>query len=190
MTAGSSPETVRPPVALGCFFAMAVVVAFVGIVMFGVVFLESGANTGELRLESAEAYAPGSVEFIAEENIYLARLFDDSFVALSDLDAANRANQGRRCRVMLLATDDSSLGITPASLASQMSPEAVGATSVLAESCLGSVYDIAGVRLNGPGANLDRYAVSVDSGGRVVIDTSERQCSRRTLGATSAPGAC
>lgn len=187
MSQPSGPQTVRPPVALGCFLSLAVLAAMAGAIAFAVVFLESGADTGRVKVESADAYAPGSVAFIGEENLYLVRLEGGDFLALADMDAAN---QGRRCRVSLVPVDDPGLPVDSATLEARMSAEAAGATSVFFEPCLGSVYDIAGVRLTGPGANLDRYPASLDSSGRVVIETGERQCSRRTTGNTSAPATC
>jgi hypothetical protein len=186
----SGPETVRPPVALGCFFALAVVVLVAGMVAFGIVFLESGANTGQVGLEAADAYAPGTVEFISEENVFLVRLANGDFLSLADLDAANRANQGRNCRVGLVPMGEPSLGISVEVLRTRMSIEAAGATSVFYEPCLGSIYDVAGARLNGPGANLERHPVAVNAAGRVVIDLSERECSRRTEAADFVSTAC
>ena len=183
-------ESVRPPVALGCFLGVAVIAAIVGLVAFGIVFLESGANNGEVALEVAAAYAPGSAQFISSENVFLVRQVDGDFVALLDLDAANRANQAQRCRVNLTPISASGLGVPAEQLTSQMSSGAAGSNSVLFESCLGSIYDIAGVRLNGVGPNLDRYTVRIDDSGRVVIDTTKRLCSRRTETAKSASVSC
>lgn len=190
MNRETSPEPVRPPVALGCFFAVAVVVVFVGVVAFFLVFLDSGADTGELRLEQAEAYAPGEVAFIPTENVFLARLADGSFRALSDLDAANRANQGSRCRVALVPLADAAPGVPENAVRAQMSVEAAGSDSVLREICLGSVYDVAGAKLFGEGRNLDLHPVDIDGDGRVTIDTSERSCSVRTATATFSPVDC
>jgi len=186
----SGPETVRPPVALGCFFGLAVIVFIFGIAAFAIVFLESGADTGEVSLDVSEAYAPGSVKFIGEDNIFLVRLGNGDFVALADLDAANRTNQSRRCRVGLVPINEPVLALSQAVLRSQMSAEAEGTTSVFYEPCLGSIYDVAGIRLNGPGMNLERHPVTLDRGGHVVVDTSTRECSERTDGATFSPSPC
>ena len=42
----------------------------------------------------------------------------------------------------------------------------------------------------GEGRNLDRHLVSIDSGGRITIDTSKRECSVRTARAASSPVSC
>jgi hypothetical protein len=176
----SDVAAVRPPVALGCFGAAAVLVAVFGIILFAVIFLESGADTGRVQLELADAYEPGSVQYINQENFFLVRLRSGDFLALSDLDAANRSNQARRCRVALTSLDDGSLGVTQSVLQTQLSPEANGSNAVFHETCYGSTYDVTGVKLAGDGANLDRLTVSLGSNGHVVVDKSKRHCSQRS----------
>lgn len=185
MTDAAHPESVRPPVALGCFLAVAAVVAFVLLAAFAVMFLESGANSGEVRLDVPEAYAVGSVEFIGEHNFFIVRLKDESFVALSDLDAANRANQSRRCRVALIG-----LAEVESATLGQMSAAAAGANAVFREPCNGAIYDIAGARLGGPGRNLDQFPLSIGADGHLVIDTSRRMCSSRDGSAVFRQAAC
>jgi len=180
MTFESAPETVRPPVFLGCFFAAAALVVVILGGVFFIRFLESGANNGKVRINLPEAYAPGSIEFNGDHNFYLVRFLDGSFVALSDLDAANRANQARRCRAQLATIADPSLGTPADTLSARMTAKASGATTVLRESCNGAVYDIDGARLNGDGANLDQYPVTLGKDGRLLVDTSTRVCSERS----------
>ena len=167
-----------------------VVVVLAGIAAFAIVFLESGANTGEIELDAADAYAPGTAEFVGEHNFYLVRLPDGSFVALDDMDAANRASQGSRCRVGLAELTDAGLGLTPEQLRAGMSPEAAGSNSVLRETCLGAVYDISGARISGDGRNLDRFEVETTARGRVVVDRSERTCSAREGKSWTSPVQC
>lgn len=176
--------------ALGCFFVVAVLALIVGVAAFGIVFLESGANSGEVKLENAEAYAPGTAAFVASKNTFLVRLSDGSFLALLDLDSANRANQAQHCRVNLLPIDEPGTGATTEQLQGRISVAARGSSSILYESCFGSIYDIAGIRLNGTGPNLDRYRVSIDDAGRVLLDTTKRQCSQRTSTSESIAMAC
>lgn len=190
MSDSRGSDTVRPPVALGCFFAASVVVVIAGIIAFGIVFLESGADTGEIRLDQAEAYAPGTAEFLGEHNLFLVRLADGSFLALDDLDAANRASQGTRCRVGLANVEASGLGASPQTLRSRMSPEAAGSRAVLRETCFGAVYDLAGIALLEDARNLDRYTVEVTGSGIVVVDRSERTCSVRTGNQWFSPVRC
>ena len=178
-----TPEAVRPPVAFGCFAAAAIVAVVVGLGVFAVIFLESGADTGKVRLDVPEAYADGSVEYLGEKNFFLVRLGDGSFLALSDLDAANRSNQARRCRVQLTPINASSLGVPVAELRSRMSAQVSGTNSVLAESCNGAIYDVAGTLLSaGEGPNLDRHPISVSDDGHLVVETRTRECSERSTG--------
>lgn len=170
----------RPSLAFGCIIVLAGVVVFVGVFAFAILFLESGANAGNVRLDDQDAYAPGSVEYVGNANLFLVRLRDGSFVALSDLDAPNRATSARRCRVALVGLNDPGLGASAETLQRQMSASAAGASAILREACNGAVYDIAGARLEGDGPNLDRYPVTIARSGRIEIDTSARSCSRRT----------
>lgn len=190
MTIESTPQTVRPPVFLGCFFAVAALLFVIFAAVFFIQFLESGANDGKVRLDVPDAYALGSVEFNGEHNFYLVRLPDATFLALSDLDAANRANQARRCRVALTDLTDGTLGSPAETLSRRMTPAATGATAVLRETCNGAIYDIAGARLNGDGPNLDRFPISVASDGHLRVDTSARTCTQRNGPADFAPNPC
>jgi hypothetical protein len=167
-------------VALGCTFALVVVVALVALGTFTVKFLDSGANTGKVRLDVPEAYEPGSIEFVGAHNFFIVRLRDGSFLALSDLDAANRANQARRCRVGVASVADPGLPLDQPSLSAKMSPAAAGTTAILRENCNGAVYDISGVLLSSTGPNLDRYPIEIAASGNLLVDTSRRQCSERT----------
>ena len=183
-------QNARPPVLLGCVSALAFVVAVFGFSAFLIVFLESGADTGKVRLEDAEAYAPGSVEFIGEENLFLVRLADGRYLALADLDAANRARPERRCRVAPMQLTDARLPDILERYGAVMSDDAAGSTLVFREECDGALYDVAGLRLDSDGRNLDRYPVSIDNAGRVVVDTAKRQCSQREQLNAFAPTGC
>jgi hypothetical protein len=183
-------QNARPPVLLGCVAAVAFVVVVFGFFAFLIVFLESGAATGKVQLEDAEAYAPGSVEFIGEENLFLVRLGDGEYLALADLDAANRARPERRCRVAPMQRTDARLPAILERYSSRMSADAAGSTLVFREECGGAMYDVTGLRLDTDGPNLDRYPVSIDSAGRVVVDTAKRHCSQREQLKPFAPTGC
>jgi hypothetical protein len=183
-------QNARPPVLLGCVSALAFVVAVFGFFAFLIVFLESGADTGKVRLEDAEAYAPGSVEFIGEENLFLVRLADGEYLALADLDAANRARPERRCRVAPMQVTDARLPAILQRYGARMSADAAGSTLIFREECAGALYDVTGLRLDSDGRNLDRYPVTVDSTGHLVVDTAKRQCSQREQLNPFAPAGC
>jgi len=187
---GEGVQTARPPVLLGCVAAAAVVVLAIGMLAFLIVFLESGADTGRVKLEHVETYPRGTVHFIGEENLYLVRLMDGSLLALDDLDAANRARPERRCRVAILAGTDPRLPGIVEEFGTRMSPAAKGSTLVFREDCDGAVYDFTGLRLDAEGRNLDRYPVSIDATGAVVVDTSKRECSQREGAELFAKSSC
>lgn len=177
-----TPAAPRPPVAFGCIGAVAFVVVVVLLAVAAVAFFESGANTGKLVLEPAESYGAGSVEFVAARNFYVVRLGDGSFVALSDLDAANRGNAQRRCRVAPLPIADPELPGLVATYAGRMSAKAAGSTLLFREVCNSAVYDVTGVRLDMEAPNLERHPVDIDSAGRLTVDVSKRICTRREGG--------
>jgi len=186
------PETPSPrPVLLGCVGAAATVILLVLAVVFVVVFLESGADDGQLELQPEAAYDEGSVEFVGERNLYLVRLTGDDFYALHDLDAANRANARRRCRVSPVPSNDPGLPALLDQYRANMSPPARGSTLLFREACNNAIYDVTGVRLDNPSApNLDRYPVAIRSNGRVTIDLTERICTRRTPTGPFTPTPC
>ena len=172
--------TPRRPVAMGCAFAAMALVGVVAVLAFAIVFLESGSATGKVRLDVAEAYGVGSIEFIGARNFYLIRVSPREFIALSDLDAANRANQQRRCRVAPIARDDPGLPTLLERFANATNAAAAGSTLLFREACNGVLYDVTGLRLDGEGANLDRYPIAFDSSGHVTVDVSKRICSERS----------
>jgi hypothetical protein len=179
----------RPPVALGCTVAAA---ALVVVVLTGIglaVFLESGADDGDVTLDPVAAYAPGTYTRVAGEGFYVVNL-DGQVFALADLDAANRAAQGRRCRVAPLDVADPALRQALDAYGDQRSPMAAGTTLVFYEACFGALYDAAGVRLDGPGPNLDRYEVDADDAGRLIVRTANRTCSVRSEAGLAEPAEC
>jgi len=163
MTEHDDLPSPRPPVLLGCVTALAALVFLFGIGSCLVVYWESGADTGKVRLELAEAYGPGTVQFVGAHNLYIARLADGAFLALADLDAANPA---------LPALLDRYRG--------RLSTEARGSTLIFREDCNGALYDFTGIRLDADGPNLDRYPTSIDTDGYLVVDTSRRTCTVRS----------
>jgi hypothetical protein len=152
MTEHDDLPSPRPPVLLGCVTALAALVFLFGIGSCLVVYWESGADTGKVRLELAEAYGPGTVQFVGTHNLYIARLPGGAFLALADLDRY----RGR------------------------LSTEARGSTLIFREDCNGALYDFTGIRLDADGPNLDRYPTSIDTDGYLVVDTSRRTCTVRS----------
>jgi hypothetical protein len=166
-------------VLLGCFSIVAgvVIMAFLIIVLVG--YMESGADRGTVTLRIAESYPPGSYEYIGTENLYIVRLIDGRFLALTDLDAANAANQSRRCRVAPVIPGDPAFLAMHEQYQRRVQREVTGTTVYLREACNNAIYDLTGTRLDANGPNLDRLAVEEDQQGRIVVDTRDRECSRR-----------
>ena len=179
MTEPEEYVSARPPVALGCAFMVTVLVALFVVGACITVYLDSGADTGEMVLNDARAYADASYQYVGDRNYFVVRLPDSSFVALSDLDAANRATPARRCRVQPVPPEDPANGAIVAEYGQRISSQAGGWTLVFRETCNGALYDAAGIRLDRDGRNLDRFPASVDEDGRLVVDVSERECSTR-----------
>ena len=169
----------RPPVVLGCGLMITAVVALFVVGACLTIYLDSGANTGEMVLEDARAYAFGSYEYVGARNYFIVRLPDGAFLALADLDAANRATPERRCRVQAVPAGDPAHAALLELHGRRISTFTGGWTLMFRESCNGAVYDAAGIRLDRDGRNLDRFPVSVNPERRLVVDVSARECSLR-----------
>ncbi len=168
----------------------AAVVLAVFVAGFTLVFLDSGADSGQLVLDEADAYGRGTVEFVSQRNFYLVRLADGSFLALSDLDAANRASPQRRCRASPMAAGDARLPGLLQRFGSRLSDQAGGSTLLLREDCNGAIYDVAGARLDGEGPNLDRYPVEIRADGKLSVEAGKRRCTERVGAEAFAPVSC
>jgi hypothetical protein len=118
------------------------------------------------------------------------RLADGSFLALADLDAANRANPQRRCRVSPMAVDDARLAGLLQRFGGRFSEKAGGSTLLFREDCNGALYDVAGARLDGDGPNLERYPVDVRADGKLTVDVGTRRCTERAGREPFAPVSC
>jgi len=185
---GVAPPTGKPSRA-GCALALMALAGAVFAAVFLLVFLESGADSGEVVLLDQRAYARGTATHLPEHGLFLVRL-GSGFVALADVDAANRAAAGRRCRVHTIEGGTAATNGLLARYAGRSSPAAQGAVLLLGEDCNGAVYDIAGVRLDRDGPNLDRLAVAVNGRGRVVVSPLERTCTAREGSELAVPRAC
>ena len=74
MTEPEEYVSARPPVALGCAFMVTVLVALFVVGACITVYLDSGADTGEMVLNDARAYADGSYQYIGDRNYFVVRL--------------------------------------------------------------------------------------------------------------------
>lgn len=176
---GSTPPR---PVFAGCFGMVVVAVLGIGAVVFVFLFTSSGSNTGDIVLRPADSYAMGSVEFVAERNFFVVRLPGSGFLALADMDAANRAAEGRRCRANVVPGDDPALPGLLEDFETNQAPAADGTTLLFRETCYGAIFDVTGQRISGDGPNLDRYTTRVNDAGELVVNVSRRECSEATGG--------
>jgi hypothetical protein len=166
------------PVLLGCAVMAAVLLGLGVVAGVTIAWLQSGADDGNVTLNLPESYARGTVTRIPERGILLSRLPDGRFVALYDLDDANREAAARRCRANVVTPSDPAAPLITKYLL-RVSAEAAGEQLVFTETCNGAVYDAAGVRLDSDNRNLDRFAIATDADGRLVVETAKRSCSRR-----------
>jgi hypothetical protein len=181
---------VRPPVALGCGTAVLAAAGVVLAFVFFVVFLNGGSASSTVTLAAADSYAPGTVTYNGDHRFYIVRLKEGQFIILADMDAANEASTTRKCRVQPLKPDDPKLLPMLNQYGPKMSPQAQSTTFLFREACNGAVYDITGVRLDGTGPNLARYASEIDPGGKLVVDLRSKHCSLRGSTNFFAPTAC
>ncbi len=164
---------------MGCGLAVIALIAAFALVGGCIVFAESGADDGKVVLRDARSYEPGSLEYVTASNFYVLTQADSSFIVMSDLDAANRANQARRCRIQQMPRT-SALAALLEQYKARISPEASGATVLFEEGCNGARYDLLGTRLDADGRNLDTFETEIDSRGNLVVDTRQRICTTRT----------
>lgn len=189
MTTQGSPQVPRAPGAAGCLLALATALSVVVGVAFVLMFLDSGADRGLITLLDRQAYPPGTVSHEPASGFFLVSLGDD-LLAIVDIDAANRTQSGRQCRIRSVSPGEPQAVVLVARYGSRFSPEARGTTVVLTEDCNFAAYDIAGTRLDEDGPNLDRLGVSLDERGRVVVDTQDRECTERAESELRLPRDC
>jgi hypothetical protein len=72
----------------------------------------------------------------------------------------------------------------------KLTGQAEGATLLFREDCNGAIYNVLGERLDAEGPNLDRYELTVNERGRVVVDVSRRICSAGPVDAPDAQIQC
>ncbi len=190
MTEKQRPPQPTNPAPFGCLALVAAVVFLGFFVGFLILFLGSGAETGKIELRAANTYAPGSYDYNGERNFYLIRLGNGSFLSLADLDAANRAATGHRCRVAPIAGNDPGLASLLDQYRARLDGPVEGSTLLFREDCNGAVYNALGERLDADERNLDRFDVSIDDQGRVVVDVSKRRCSRGPIDAEDSEVQC
>ncbi len=190
MTQRDVEPTGQRPVAMGCSLAVLTVVLSVIAVGGCIAFAESGANTGKITLRDADSYDYDSVDFNGANNFYLVRTPSGQLVAFSDLDVANRSNSARQCRVIIVHPQAPEFVRLSDEFEGRFSSQAGSSPTMFREACNDAVYDLAGVRIDEDGRNLDQFSVTIDRQNRVVVDISRRICTARELREFRLPATC
>lgn len=160
----------------GCLLRVAVALAVLTaiVVVIGVAF-DQGDKARPARAGfdagAESAFDVASVNYFEQQHLYLVRLQSGEFVALYDRSPKQQELGGdSTCRVRY----DESAQLGPLE-------QLPGMTGVLVENCAGarSVWRLDGAFSFGGGYGaLDRFGVSVDAAGRVIVDTTSRSCTR------------
>jgi hypothetical protein len=149
-----------------------VVVAVVGFIVAGILFGDGLGGDGEpsgFDVGPADEYARGDVNYFEDEHVLLTRLADGSFIALYD-KSTKQQELGSDCR--LFYDETASLGALP---------PLEGIRGAIVEECEGTrgVWRADGVKAGGAGyGDLDRFNTATNSAGDLIIDTSQRTCTR------------
>ena len=158
--------------ALRVTFAMFALLALAFVVTVVGSFLDDTDNpevATTINVGSAEGYEPGSVIHYDVEHIFVVRLAGGEFIALYDKSPQQQERLGD-CRVRY---DEDRL---PAGL-----DQLPGMEGALVEVCneLTTIWRVDGQFASGTGyGNLDRFETSIDQNGDLLIDISERTCTR------------
>ncbi|MBI5290118.1 MAG: hypothetical protein HY873_14180 [Chloroflexi bacterium] len=173
-TADAAPPVRRPGCGGGCLLrglaAIAVLVA-IGVAI-GLIFDQGGKATQPARqyvAGPAAEYKLGDVNQFEPQHLFLVRLPDGEFLAFYD-KSSRQQELGGSCRLRY----DETAGV------GTLEPIA-GLGGAFVEECEGSraVWRVDGKYSFGNGyGDLDRFNVSVDDAGDVVIDLSTRSCTR------------
>jgi hypothetical protein len=147
-------------------------VVLVSLVIIGLVYDsadEGSGAPGGLNVGPAEEYARGDVNHFDRDHVFLVRYSDGTFDAFYDKSARQQELNGS-CRI---AFDETAI---PGTL-----PQIDGMRGAFVEGCdeRRSVWRVDGSLAFGNSyGDLDRFATRVDENGDLIIDTSERTCTR------------
>jgi hypothetical protein len=157
----------RVAIGLLAAFALLMAATFAGAWLFGGDGLPD--EPAVLNAGTAEQYGRSAVTYFDTDHIYIVRLADGSFLAL--YDRSSRAQELRRdCRVSF---DESTEPTGMEQLA--------GFRGAFVEDCDGqrTVWRADGQLASGAGyGRLDRFATSIDANGDMIVDITQRTCTR------------
>ena len=157
---------------IGALVAVAGIAIFVvlGIAFGGEPDPGAGGGSASFNAGRAESYVPADVNHLEQEHVYVVRLPDGEFMAFYD-KSPKQQEINSNCRVRW--EENANLG----GLVEQLP----GFNGAFAETCEGTrgVWRADGLRAYGAGyGNLDRFRTEVDANGDLIIDLSERTCTR------------
>jgi hypothetical protein len=148
--------------------ALAIIAAIAGIEAFG---SDTGGDGGARYVSGGEAsaYPQADVQHLEKDHIFVVRFEDRSFVAFYD-KTPTQQEPSTDCRLRF--DDNASLNTLP-----QIS----GFRGAFVDECEGAraVYRVDGAFAFGAGfGELDRFETVVSDDGELLIDVSERTCTR------------
>jgi hypothetical protein len=153
--------------------AVAVVAGLLALfVVLGLIFGgdgdESGTSSG-FNAGDAELYQRSDVSYLDAQHVYVSRLADGTFYALYDL-SPKQQELGSTCRIRF--DEDAVLATLP---------QLEGFEGAFVEACEDrrTVWRADGQLDSGAGyGDLDQFATRIGSEGQLLIDLSERSCTR------------
>jgi hypothetical protein len=169
------PEATRPKRRpMGCLLRALIAIAGAVALVIAIGFaFDQGDNADQPQhgydAGQADAYTPGTVNYLEAQHVFVTRLPDGGFVALYDL-STRQQELGGDCRLQF--QDTAGVGT--------LDP-LPGITGAIVEECNGirAVWRADGMYAFGADyGDLDRFGTSVDAAGHLVIDTDSRSCTR------------
>jgi hypothetical protein len=125
---------------------------------------------GAFNAGPAESYQRADISHLEQQHVFVVRLPDGEFIALYD-KSAKQQEINSNCRVQWEANANLGGAVQPLP----------GFNGAFAETCEGTrgVWRADGLRAYGAGyGNLDRFSTEVDRNGDLIIDLSDRTCTR------------
>jgi hypothetical protein len=158
----------------GCLLRIAIAVAVLVALFFaiGLAFDQDGespSRASDYNAGPAEEYARSDVTYIAAKHVYVVRLAGGSFVALYDKSPKQQEVRSD-CRILF----DERAQLGPLE-------QLDGFRGGFVEECEGTraVWRADGQRAFGAGyGNLDRFKTRIDANSDLIVDLSERTCTR------------
>jgi hypothetical protein len=155
----------------GIIAAVVIGVILVGVTIAGALLIggEGPARVTSVNAGVADQYARSDVSYLSSDHVFVSRLADGSFIALYDRSSKEQ-ELDRGCRVSF---DE----------AQQPQPleQLEGFRGAFVEQCNEevTVWRADGKLASGVGyGDLDRFRTSIDANGDLIVDITQRSCTR------------